>query len=44
VVKGEQMFAVSRGVVSGVCTMGVHGSRAGNWMKRHILHVVVSIR
>jgi len=38
------MFAVSRGVVSGVCTMGVQGSRAGNWMKRHILHVVVSIR
>ena len=38
------MFAVSRGVVSGVCTVDVQGSRAGNWMKRHILHVVVNIR
>jgi hypothetical protein len=38
------MFAAFRGVVSGVCTMGVQGSRAGNWMKKHILHDVHSIR
>jgi hypothetical protein len=38
------MFAVFRGVVSGVCTMAVQGSRAGNWMKRHILHVVRNTR
>jgi len=44
VVKGEQMWAVSGGVVNGACTMGVQGSRAGNWMKSHILPVVPNTR
>jgi hypothetical protein len=44
VVKGELMWVVSGEVVSRASTMGVQGSKGGNWMKSHILPAVLSTR